>query len=287
MSLLDKAGLSAYVGKVTMDRDAPNSLCEKTEETYANLENFIKETKDKYKNVHPIVTPRFIISCTDETSRNCAKLANKYNLPVQSHLSENKGEIQYVSELCPDSSSYTDAYIKRGLISKKLQTVMAHCVHLGNDEIKTMKDNNVFIAHCPQSNINICSGAAPISSYMKKGLKVGLGTDISAGANLEMECAIKDAISVSKLLFALNKTNKKPLKLSEAFYLASKGGGEFFGKVGSFEKEYDFDAVIIDDEKIKELSDSNLEQRIERTFYNYALCKVIDKYVAGQKIKLS
>ncbi|ETI89830.1 MAG: Guanine deaminase, partial [Clostridium butyricum DORA_1] len=96
----------------------------------------------------------FVPSCSSELMMSLGKMALKDNLPVQSHLSENISEIKWVKELYPDSESYGHVYDDHNLFGQTA-TVMAHCIHLTNDELSRMKKNNVFIAHCPNSNINI------------------------------------------------------------------------------------------------------------------------------------
>lgn len=87
------------------------------------------------------------------------KLAAERGLYVQSHLSENKGEIAWVKELCPDCAQYWESYDRAGLW--KDHTVMAHCVHSDEREREAMREHGVVTAHCAGSNINICSGVAP------------------------------------------------------------------------------------------------------------------------------
>ena len=90
--------------------------------------------------------------------------------------------------------------------------------------------------HCPQSNTNLSSGIAPTRRYIEEGLHIGLGTDIAGGHSLSMLRAIADAIQVSKLRWRLVDDSLKPLSLEEAFYMATMGGGAFFGKVGTSRK---------------------------------------------------
>ena len=122
---------------------------------------------------------------------------------------------------------------------------MAHCVHSTEEEMELMAKQNVFIAHCPQSNTNLSSGVAPIRKYLDMGIKMGLGSDVAGGFDLSIFRAMADALQVSKLRWRLLDTDLTPLKVEEAFYLATKGGGQFFGKVGSFEDGFEFDAVCI------------------------------------------
>ena len=129
-----------------------------------------------------------------------------------------------------------------------------------------MKRNGVYVVHCPMSNSNLSSGIAPIRTFLEQGVKVALGTDVSAGHNMSMLRVMQYAIQVSKLRYAESKGQTKFLSLSEVLYLATKAGGSFFGKVGSFEKGYEFDALVIDDTYLNAF-DYTLDQRIERYIY--------------------
>lgn len=115
--------------------------------------------------------------------KGLGELQKEYQLPVQSHLSENPSEIKWVQELCPWSDNYGDAYEHFGLFGgDTCPTIMAHCVYSDEAEICRMKEQGVFIAHCPQSNENICSGIAPVRTYLDLDMNIGLGSDIAGGA---------------------------------------------------------------------------------------------------------
>lgn len=286
MQELEKTNLITYVGKVNMDRNSPDYLIEKDSYTSANETiRFIEATKN-FACTKPIITPRFIPTCTDELMHKLKEIQVEYNLPMQSHLSENFGEIAWVQELCPSSKFYGDAYNNFGLFGDDVLTIMAHCVHSNDEEIALMKQNNVFVAHCPQSNTNLSSGIAPVRKYLDNNLKVGLGSDIAGGSALSIFRAMVDAIQASKLRWRLVDDTQKPLTAKEAFYLATKGGGEFFGKVGSFEAGYEFDAVVIDDNAIKHPQELDLMQRLERVLYLSDDSHIVDKFVCGVQINL-
>ena len=285
MELLEDSGMKAYVGKVNMDRNSPNILREESVEEASKItEQWILEA-ERFENVRQILTPRFIPSCSDELMREISRLQKKYELPMQSHLSENLDEIEWVKELCPDSKFYGDAYDQFELFGGECQTIMAHCVHSSEEEIALMKEKNVFVAHCPQSNTNIASGIAPIRIYLDKDMKVGLGSDVAGGAHLSIMRAMTDAIQCSKLRWRMYDQSLKPLNFEEAFYLATKGGGEFFGKVGSFEEGYEFDALVLDDENLPHPQELTLKERIERIVYLGDDRNVKSKYVAGRLVK--
>ena len=241
-------------------------------------------TKDRYKNIKPILTPRFIPSCTDNLMEEIKQINNIYNIPVQSHLSENKSEIEWVAELHPDTKNYAEAYDKYNLFGKNNKTIMAHCVHCPDDELELIKQNNVVVAHCPQSNANLTSGIAPIKNMLSMGINVGLGSDIAAGSSLSIFRAMSDAVQVSKLRESLTGQKNQTLTLTEVFYLGTKGGGKFFGDVGSFEKGYEFDAVVLNDKSFGDNSDFTLKERLERIIYLSDDRNIVAKYVAGNKI---
>lgn len=285
MDLMEKSKMVSFVGKVNMDRNGGVDLEEKdAEESEKATLDWLESIKGKYKNTYPILTPRFIPSCTDELLEKLRKIKDEYNLPIQSHLSENLGEIEWVKELVPKAKFYGDAYNIFDLFGKNNKTVMAHCVYSNDDEQDLIKENEVFIAHCPDSNTNLTSGIAPAGKYLREGQKIGLGSDVAGGTHASIFKAMADAIKVSKLRYRLVDEKIKPLSLEEAFYMATVGGGEFFGKVGSFEKGYEFDAIIIDDERLLEEDKFNLKQRLERVVYLSEDEDVVSKFVRGEKI---
>lgn len=264
MKLYQETGMGAFVGKVAMNRNCPETLSEDVEAAIEGNEQLIAEFNQPDALVRPIITPRFVPSCTPELLRACGELAEKYHLPVQSHLSENMSEIEWVAELEPESISYGDAYNRYGLFGQT-PTIMAHCVWTGGQELELMRRNRVMVAHCPTSNYNLASGMAPVRSFLDEGLRVGLGSDISGGHDLNMFRMLVYAIQVSKMHYQ-HDHDMKFLSLSEAFWIATKSAGSFFGKVGSFEPGYEFDALVIDD-SVLNFDDYTLLERLERFVY--------------------
>ena len=292
MEQMEQSGLISYVGKVNMDREASKALTEESAEISAYTTfGWINAVKDKFANTKPILTPRFIPCCTDKLMEELRQIQMTYGIPVQSHLSESKSEIEFVKSLRPGNLFYGDAYNDYDLFGKNddigtdVKTVMAHCVWSTEEEVELMRKNGVFVAHCPASNMNLTSGIAPIRKYLELGLHIGLGTDVAGGHSESIFRAITDAIQVSKLYFRMVDESHKPLIFSEAFYLATKGGGAFFGNVGSFEEGYEFDAVILDDSVLPHPQELNLAERMERAVYLGLDEKgVVSKFAAGRKI---
>ena len=289
MEKLEAAGLKTYVGRVNMDQNCTDLLKEKNADaSLADTAEWLKKTVNQYQNTKPILTPRFAPTCSEPLLKGLGKLQKEYQVPVQSHLSENLSEIAWVKELFPWSSCYGDVYHQCGLFGGEAKTIMAHCVHSCDIEVEMMREKGVYVAHCPQSNINLSSGIAPIRRYLEEGIPVGLGSDIAGGANLSMFRHMADAIGVSKLYWRLVDQEKKPLTMEEVFYLATKGGGSFFGKAGSFEKGYELDALVMDDHGIRTTRDLNTKERLERYIYLAGEGgRIIGKYVAGVKIQIA
>lgn len=284
MEKLEESGIIAYAGRVNMDRNSPENLCEKDAVTAArDTEEWILEC-GRFQNVRPMLTPRFIPVCSDALMEELSRLQKKYHLPLQSHLSENLGEIEWVKELCPDAAFYGAAYDKYGLFGNDCPTIMAHCVHSSEDEIRMMKEQNVFVAHCPESNTNLSSGIAPVRKYLELGVHAGLGSDIAAGSGLSIFKSMAMAVQCSKLRWRLTDQSLAPLRIEEAFYLGTKGGGAFFGKAGSFEKGYEFDAIVLDESSLRHPQELDIKERLERFIYLADDRCIAAKFVGGVRL---
>ncbi len=281
MRLLDEAGFYGFAGKVNMDRNSPDYLSEDTDVSISETIRFLDSAEG---NIKPIITPRFIPSCSDKLLRKLGMIAKERNLPVQSHLDENLSEVEWVKELCPWSTSYSDAYDHFGLLGNT-PTIMAHVVWPSDDEIALLSERDVFVAHAPSSNTNLSSGIAPVRKFMKNGVKTGLATDVSGGSSLSLFRVIQEAIGVSKLRWRIKDDSDSPLTTSEAFFLASKGGGAFFGKVGSFEAGFDADFSVLDESLINTPLDGlSVNERLEMYIYRAADKPVFAKYIKGKKV---
>ncbi|MBS6398285.1 MAG: amidohydrolase family protein [Clostridiales bacterium] len=286
MELLEETGLVTCVGKVNMDRNSPDYYIEESAgASLQSTERFIQEAQKRFRRTKPIITPRFIPACTDELMKELADLKQQYGLSMQSHLSENQGEVEWVRALCPWAEGYGDAYDQSGILQGKQTSVMAHCVLCDDREIRLLKEREVFVAHCPKSNMNLMSGIAPVRKYMEAGLHVGLGSDVAGGENLSILEEMARAIQISKMYWRYVDQNDKPLTAADALYLATRGGGAFFGSVGSFEKGFAFDAVVMDDSALRSQIELCVEDRLERLIYHSGQCTVAAKYVEGRQIE--
>jgi guanine deaminase len=282
MDCLEQTGLKTLVGRVNMNRNAPDYIREPdTAFSLAETEQWLWETGVKYRNTKPILTPRFVPSCTDDLLTGLGALKARWGVPAQSHLDETPEEVAWVRELCPDSESYAQVYEQAGLLGPDV--IMAHCLYLTEPEMTLLQSTGTFIAHCPCSNANVRSGIAPIRRYLDRGMRLGLGSDISGGHSLDMADTVRETLSASRLLWRLGQEHLPHLTAREAFYLATAGGGAYFGQVGQFEPGYEFDAVVVDDSLWRGPRD-DLDARFQKMIYSAHTQHVTAKYVAGQRL---
>ena len=282
MELCQESGLKPVVGKVNMDRNSPAYLTESTQESLVETEEIIRYSLTETPDVGFIITPRFVPSTTPKLMEGLGRLASEYDLPVQSHLDENRDEISWVHKLHPGLPSYTAVYEHYGLLPKG-RTIMAHCVWLTDAERDILREHDVWLAHCPQSNLNLTSGIMPVRYDLDHGLKICIASDISAGHEPNMNRHIVMAIEASKAkTFEAGHEHDQPLTLSEAFHMATKVGGSFFGHVGSFEPGYDFDALVI--RSGPSPLDLSPVERLERFIYTGDDRDIAERYVSGRPI---
>lgn len=150
-----------------------------------------------------------------------------------------------VKELFPDSKHYTDVYDRAGLLTER--TILAHCVHLSEDEKAVIKARDAKISHCPASNTAITSGTAKVRELLEAGLTVGLGTDVSGGYSPSILEEVRQAILVSRHV-AMYHGDAAKLSTEEALYLATRGGAKVVGledQIGMFAVGMDWDAQMI------------------------------------------
>lgn len=282
--LFHKAGMGAMVGLVGMDRNCPEAVCNNAERMVNDTHALIDAVSDM-PLVSAIATPRFVPSCSPTMMRAYGDLVAREGLPVQSHLSENHSEIAWVKELEPEASCYADAYRRYGLLGHT-PTFMAHCCYSEGEEEQMLLDCGVTVVHCPTSNCNLGSGIAPVRRFLDCGIGVTLGSDISGGHHLSIFRVMQYALQMSKLHSTLAGGREAFLTLSEAFYMATKSGGSHFGRVGSFEPGYEFDALVIDDATLCDgvTPSYSLLERLERYVYlgdDRQLCR---RYCSGALI---
>ena len=283
MEELEKAGVRGYVGKVNMDRNAPDSLREDTDASLADTEELICRSRAELKHVEYILTPRFVPSTTARLMDGLGRLGERYGLPVQSHLSENRSEIAWVGQLHPECASYTEVYRDYGLLRRGC-TIMAHAVHLTGREEAILREEGVTLAHCAQSNTNLSSGVMPLRRSLSEGLRCCVASDVAGGHAAAMNRHVAATVGLSKLR-ALDHPEERLLSLPEALYLATKGPGEFFGKVGSFEPGYDFDALVVDVDELDGRLPRTPFEKLEQFLYDGDDRDILARYSRGSLVE--
>lgn len=256
-------GQRGFVGKVAMNQMSPEYYVESCEASLKDTEEFVLKIRSMGSElVRPVITPRFAISCTAELMTGLAQLAAKYDLLVQSHISENVDEVKFVRELFPEAADYADVYKRCGLLTSK--TVLAHGVHIEDAELEVFKQTGTSIAHCPNSNTYLSSGVCDVKRIRAHGVKVGLGCDVSGGNRIGIFDVMRHALEVSQMIGFVKSQDIKgsgqlppadrdatyvPLNYKNALFLATLGGAEALSlddTVGSFTVGKKFDALLID-----------------------------------------
>ncbi|KAG7129752.1 guanine deaminase like protein [Verticillium longisporum] len=199
----------------------------------------IRAIDPSYDLVTPVLTPRFAPSCTSDAMHGLAALHRDTGLPIQTHISENEGEIALVKSMFPDSASYAAVYDDHGLLTKR--TILAHAVHLTEEEADLVAARGSGVSHCPASNSALTSGAARVRWLWEKGVEVGLGTDMSGGYSPSILEAARQSSLVSR-------HERAKLTAEEALFLGTRGGAKILGlesAVGGFEVGKQYDAQLV------------------------------------------
>lgn len=254
-----RQGQRALVGKCNMDARSPDYLRDEsaaaslreTEACIAHIRNLAGCTAadGDAALVRPVLTPRFAISCTPELLRGLGAIADREALPVQTHFNEARQEVDATRELYPEfGGSEADLYEHFGLLGRR--SILAHCTVMDERETARIRELDCGVAHCPVANMTVGGGfmTAPVRDFLKRGIKVGLGTDSGGGWSNSMLVVMRLAMITSNAREVLSGGADKALSLEEVFYLATVGGARVCGlegRVGSFEVGKEFDAVWV------------------------------------------
>ncbi len=252
-------GQRAFVGKVVMDNpeQCPDDYRDpSTEQALAESAAFIEHVRALPGNDHalvqPIITPRFIPSCTDKALKGLGDLAEQTGCHVQTHCSESDWQHQYVIDRTGKTD--TDALNDFGLLGR--HTVLAHSNFLTDANMDTIREAGAGVAHCPLSNIYFSNAVFPLRRALDKAVRVGLGTDISGGPSASILDAARHAIHSSRMLEEGvsphtqredRRTEGQRIDFREAFYLATAGAADVLDiPVGTFQADNHFDALCLD-----------------------------------------
>jgi guanine deaminase len=297
-------GQRALVGRVAMDdpSQCPDYYRDETAasaeaETRAFIRAVAELPGNTAKRVLPVITPRFIPSCTDDLLKRLGTVAKETGCHVQTHCSESDWEHGYVKERLGKTD--TVALRDFGLLTPK--TILAHSNHIEDDDADLIKKTGAGVAHCPLSNFYFANAVFPLRAMLDRGLNVGLGTDIAGGHSPSVFDACRHAITASKALNDGVDARIKPehrgrpgsaVSFKEAFWLATAGaGGVLELPVGKLEVGYQFDAIVIDtraagsDIYIHPAEDQP-EDKLQKIIFNARRNNISRVWVDGKAVKV-
>lgn len=239
-SAANKLGLRMLAGKVLMDRNAPEGLIDTVADGVRDSERLIADWHGKDRLGYTL-TPRFAPTSTPaQLDATGAILRNAPDLYLQTHLSENKGEITWVAELFPESEDYLGVYERYGLVGPR--STFAHGIHLNQDMRNRLAAAGANIAFCPTSNLFLGSGLFDRLACREAGLNISLASDIGAGTDLSGLATLKAAYQVGQLL-------EQPMTAWQGFYRLTLGNARALhldAHIGSLREGSEADIVVLD-----------------------------------------
>jgi guanine deaminase len=232
--------LRLIAGKVMMDRNAPDYLTDTAQSSYAQSKALIERWHGKGR-LHYAVTPRFAPTSSEAQLTLAGQLLREYpDVYLQTHLSENLQEIEWVKALFPERSNYLDVYDHYKLLGER--SVLAHGVHLCDAECERLAETGSAIAFCPTSNLFLGSGLFNLPQAERFNVNVGLGTDVGAGTSFSLLHTLNEAYKVMQL-------QGEKLNPFKSLYLATLGGARALrleDRVGTLQPGTDADFVVLD-----------------------------------------
>ena len=236
-----KRNMRMVGGKVMMDRNAPQGLLDTAQMGYDETRAVIEDWHGKGRN-HVAITPRFAITSTPEQMSAAQALAREFpDLHIQTHLSENRDEIDFTCSLFPEAEDYTDIYARYGLLGPR--SLFGHCIHLSERERDAMSDTGSIAVHCPTSNLFLGSGLFPLKELMRreKPVRVSVATDVGGGTSYSMLKTMDEAYKIQQLL-------GERLNPFDSYYHMTLGNAEALSlanRIGTLEPGTDADFIVL------------------------------------------
>lgn len=234
--------LRMIAGKVLMDRNAPEGLCDTAEAAYEQSKALIERWHGKGRALYAI-TPRFAPTSSPAQLEAAGTLWREHpGTYMQTHVSENREEIEWVKKLYPKSKDYLGVYEDYGLLGPRM--ILGHGIYLSDREKAVVAETGSAIAHCPTSNLFIGSGLFDMEAAQGGSSKMltGLATDVGGGSSFSMFHTMKAAYEVAQLKgYSLN-----PIA---AYYLASLGSAKALyldDKIGNLSPGFEADLIVVD-----------------------------------------
>lgn len=258
----EPTGLRILMGMTLLDQLSPE-LFPAHQDLNQTIDHAVQSTEDLYKRWHNqadgrlqvVPTPRFAVCCSMDLMTKVAELADKYELLVQTHLTENGGEMAAIRAIFQQIRNYEQVYQKAGLMHDRM--IFAHVIHSTLAGQLRLYNSGAGLVHCPISNEILLSGKMPVHEYMEAGMKVGLATDIGAGDTLSVQANIQKAVEFSQALYEQSPDGildpMWQLDYGSGLYLATQGSANVLhlgDQVGSFQTGKQFDAAVFNPETL-------------------------------------
>ena len=237
-----RRGLRMIGGKVMMDRNAPDALCDTPVSSYDDSKAML-EKWEGVDRLHYAITPRFAITSSPEQMEAAQALFGEHpDVFVQTHLSENHKEIAFSMELYPEAKDYTDIYFRYGLLSRK--TLLGHCIHLSKRETGVLAETGAVAVFCPTSNLFLGSGLFNFGALRghDPAVNVAIATDIGGGTSYSMLRTLDEANKVLQL-------QGQCFSPFYAYYQATLGNAralQLEQSIGTLDAGSDADLVVLD-----------------------------------------
>ena len=236
----DQRNQRVVAGKTCMDRNAPGGLCDTAQTAYDQSKTLIEKWHGHGRAEYAI-TPRFSPTSTPEQLDALGALWRENpDCLMQTHLSEQVDEIEWVKSLFPQARDYLDTYEAHGLIGER--ALFGHAIHLEPREIDRIRDANAAVIHCPTSNTFIGSGLMDTQGLAARGIPVGLATDTGGGSSFSMLRTMAAAYEVAQL-------RGTALHASQLLWLATAGSAQAMhmgDKIGTLAPGFEADICVLD-----------------------------------------
>ena len=278
---MEEKGLRGFVGKVNMDTDSPPTLRETTRESLRETERFLAPCAAN-RFARPILTPRFAPTCSRELLAGLGKLAAKYQVGMQTHVVESLWEAEEARRRFPDCSCDTEIYEKAGLLDNG-PVIAGHFIFPSEEDIRILLKHGGLAVQCPDATISVIAGIMRTGALADRGVQLALGSDLAAGHSPGVFHQAARAVQLSKLKAFYEPEGNRAVSFPQAFHMATRPGGEPFGKVGAFEPGYIFDALVIGGvaDPFLPLSPA---QTVERFCYLGETRHIRARYLNGEKV---
>ncbi len=289
-----KSGLRIIMGKMMMDVGSYGKL-QPTKIVSISLHESDRLCKTWHGANEGLIeyafSPRFAVACSEKLMRGAGDLATKHGAYIQTHLAENLEEIEKVRNQFTWAQDYTEVYEKCGLLTSR--TVLGHGIHLGPREHEAIAAAGSSIAHCPTANLFLRSGILPLERVRVAGIRVGLGSDVAAGPELNLWQVMRSAIESQKARGFYEKDVLVPSPAA-ALHLATQGAAAALGKggvIGSFEIGKEADLTIMNHGALlpyrqasKAAADLTAEDIVSLCIYRGGPHAVLETFVRGQSV---